>query len=217
MSLWGKRNRSFWWGLITVAPVCRMVSLMVCLVLFLTVSGCGYTLNHRLKSSFTDTRGIFVPMFTNNTDELGAERAFTNALIHELLCHREIVLKSTRGQGLELLGEVASIQYGPSAFTEPGFQGLREFKRIPSEYGVRVNISLRLMDTANGSVLWSNSFSGFRRVNVLDVLNADVSRTYDYQAPSSIGGNTQSIIHSVYSDIAADIMRNVYDSLVEQL
>ena len=44
---------------------------------------------------------------------------------------------------------------------------------------------------------------------------APVNRTYNYEAPSSIGLLTQSLIDSSYSDIARDIMRDVYDEMVE--
>ena len=70
------------------------------LILLLALSGCGYTLNHRLKDSFYDKRGIFVPIFLNRSDEIGAERAFTNALIHELQSRREIVITSREAADL---------------------------------------------------------------------------------------------------------------------
>lgn len=184
------------------------------IVILGVLSGCGYSLNHRLKSSFVDRRGIYVPVFANHTEELGAERAFTNALVRELLSHREVVLGSSQEKGLELRGAVTAVDYGPSAFTEPGYQGLRDFKRIPTEYGVRVTIHLSLVDPQNGASLWSESFTGSRRVNVH---SAEASRTYDYQAPSSIGPQTTSIVQSVFAEIAADLMRSVYDSMVEQL
>ena len=179
------------------------------LVPALLVTGCGYSLSHRLKDSFLDKRGIFVPMFINRSDELGAEKTFTNALIQELQSRREVVINSERESGLVLSGEVTAISYAPTAATAYGFQGLSDFRRIPSEYGVRVNVSLRLADPKTKVTLWANSFSGFRRVNV------DISRTYDYQSPSSIGMNTQSLVTSVFGDIARDIMRDAYDDMVE--
>ncbi|MBI1860708.1 MAG: hypothetical protein HYR96_07315 [Deltaproteobacteria bacterium] len=179
------------------------------LLLALALSGCGYTLNHRLKDSFYDKRGIFVPLFVNRSDELGAERAFTNAIIHELQSRREVTITSREAAGLELAGEITSIGYGPTALTSYGYGGLQGFRRIPNEYGVKVTIMLRLKDPKSGAELWSNTFSGFRRANV------DTTRTFDYQAPSGIGASTQSIINSLYDDIARDIMRDVYDDMVE--
>ena len=177
-------------------------------LIILVVAGCGYTLNHRLKDAFTDKRGIFVPVFKNLTHEFGAERVFTNALIHELANHREVVMAEKRHTGLEMHGELIKITLEPTAHTEYGFRGLHDFQRIPSEYRVRVELNLSLRDSSNGSVVWANSFSGFRRVNV------DISRTFDYEAPSSVGPSTYSLINSVYNDIASDMMRDVYDDMV---
>ena len=184
--------------------------LLVRITMLLALVGCGYTLNHRVKDAFTDKRGIFVPVFKNLTREFGAERVFTNALIHELNNHREVVLAETRNSGLEMHGELVGISLEPTGFTEYGFRGLNDFQRIPNEYGVRVDLNLRLKEVSSGNVVWANNFSGFRRVNV------DVSRTFDYEAPSSVGPSTYSLINSVYNDIASDMMRDVYDDMVAQ-
>lgn len=185
------------------------MSWLIRICLLIGVTGCGYTLTHRLKDTFTDKRGVFVPMFINRTNELGIERDFTNALIRELRSRQEVLMSSRQESGLELQGEVRSVSYSPTAATEYGFQGLRDFRRIPSEYGVRVELFLALSDPKTGQKLWSNSFSSFRRVNV------DTTRTFDYQSPSSIGIHTESIVQSVFSGIARDIMRDVYDDMAE--
>lgn len=177
--------------------------------LALVLPGCGYTLSHRLKDVFRDTRGVFVPVFDNTTEETGAERVFTNALIREIASRGEIKIASREEGALELRGTVASISYGATVLSDLGFKGLQSYRRLPLELGLTVNISLRLTDPANGRVLWSSSFSGFRRVE------APLGRTYDFEAPSSVGLQTQSLAESRYADVARDIMRDVYDEMVE--
>ena len=44
---------------------------------------------------------------------------------------------------------------------------------------------------------------------------APVDRTFNFQAPSAVGPITQSLIDSSYNDIARNIMRDVYDEMLE--
>lgn len=173
------------------------------------LSGCGYSLRQRLKDGFTNPEGIFVPVFTNTTDEIGAERVFTDALIRELQSRGQVRIAHRHDGAYELLGTVASINYYPSALTPTPFGGLRDYRRLPTEIVVNVGINLQLSDPKTKAVLWSGSFSGFRRVTGV------ISRTQDFNAPSSVGLMTQSLIESQYAGIARDIMRDVYDAMME--
>ncbi len=191
----GPKKTPIWWGN---------------LFLLLIVPGCGYTLNHRLTDAFERSKqGIFVPVFTNVTEEVGAERVFTNALIRELQSRGEVTLIG-RDQALAVLeGTVTSITYGPTAYTDQDFRGLQSYRRLPSEYGVTVELALRLIDAKGKNLLWSNSFRSFQR------LAAPVSRTYSYEGASATGLIAQSIIDGSYESIARNIMRDVYDEMVE--
>ncbi len=175
----------------------------------LLLSGCGYSLSHRLKTSFVSPRGLFVPMFDNKTEETGAERIFTNALIRELESHGNLVIAHSGEDALELRGIITGVSYAPSAFSDYGFRGLQSYRRMPVELGLNVSLQLTLVDPRNQRVLWSNSFSGFRRVE------APQNRTYDFEAPSSLGLFTQSLVEARYQDVARDIMRDIYDDMVD--
>jgi hypothetical protein len=178
----------------------------------LLLTSCGYTLNHRLKDNFIsasgESKGIFIPVFDNKTEQTGAEIIFTNALIRELESHSEVVVSNRQAGSLILQGIVTKIDVVPTANSDLGFKGLQFYRRIPSELGIRVNISFTLVDAATNRSLWGKEISGFRRVSGL------VSRTYDYQAPSAVGPITQSIIESTFPDIARLIMRDMYDEMV---
>jgi len=173
------------------------------------LGGCGYTLSHRLKGEFQSSRGLFVPVFDNLTEETGAERIFTNALIRELESHGNLVMDHKGVDGMELKGTVVGISYAPSVLSNFDHKGLQSYRRLPVELGLNVVLSLSLVDTRTNKVLWSNTFSGFRRVE------APVNRTYDFEAPSSLGLTTLSLVESRYQDVARDIMRDVYDAMVE--
>lgn len=186
----------------------RGAALALALVVF-CLSGCGYSLRQRLKDGFTNPEGIYVPVFTNTTDEIGAERVFTDALIRELQSRGQVKITHRHEGAYELLGTVASISYTPSALTPTPFGGLQNYRRLPTEIVVTVGVNLQLNDPKTNAVLWAGSFSGFRRVAGV------ISRTQDFNAPSSVGLMTQSLIESQYAGIARDIMRDVYDAMME--
>lgn len=175
----------------------------------LLLASCGYSTKSRLVDVFKGKEGIYIPVFTNLTDEVGAERVFTNALIRELQSRGEVIVTHRGAGGYEFAGTVVSIGYGASGNTTPGFGGLATYRRIPSEMAVDVAVSMQLLNPKTGRVLWAGSFSGFRRVA------APLDRTYDYEAPSSLGLITQSLIESQYPYIARDIVRDAYDTMLE--
>ncbi len=192
-----KKSRTSWWVSLLALPLAVM-------------PGCGYTLNHRLTTPFEKAKhGLFVPVLGNATEEVGAERIFTNALLRELQSRGEVTLTGRDEASARLEGTVTSISYSPTAFTDQGFHGLQSYRRIPTEYGVTVELSLRLVDEKLKRVTWSSHFRSFQR------LAAPVSRTYSYEGASSIGLLTQSIIEGSYDNIARNIMRDVYDEMVE--
>jgi len=197
-SLPGKRERGV-----------RFLALVGLLALLPALGGCGYSLQHRLKEGFQNPQGVYVPVFTNTTDEVGAEKVFTNALIRELQSRGQVTVTSRKPGAYELQGSIDRINYAPAAFTPTPFKGLQDYRRLPTEIVLDVDISLRLVDPATGKELWTQKFAGFRRVpGILD-------RTYNYEAPSSVGLIQQSLIESQYAGIARDVMRDVYDAMVE--
>ncbi len=192
-----KKSPTSWWAKIVLIPL-------------VGIQACGYTLNHRLTQAFEGVKGgIFVPVFNNSTDELGAEKVFTDALIRELLSRGQVSIVGREEASAVLEGTVTSITYPQTAYTEQGFHGLQAYRRLPSEYGVTVELSLRLVDMKTKNILWSNGFRSFQRVA------APVSRTSSFEGASSVGLITQSIIDGTYENIARNIMRDVYDEMVE--
>jgi hypothetical protein len=175
----------------------------------LMVSGCGYTLNHRLKDQFTNHKGFFIPVFDNTTNEAGAEIVFTNALIYEMKSHGEEVLSEKQSGGILVHGVVESVSYKTEALGAPGFQGLHQHVRIPDQISVTVQVRLRMTDMQTQKEIWSNGYTRNRWTA------APSNRTYDVDAPSSLGLFTQSLIEATYVDVARDMMRDVYDSMVD--
>lgn len=173
------------------------------------LNGCGYTLNHRLQESLRSPHGIFVPVFDNQTQEVGAEAVFTDAFIRELLSHGEKISQNKESGALEVKGTVTQIQRLVEVQSGAGLQGLQAYQRVPDQIGVRAYILIQLIEPKTQKVVWANEFNAYRRVS------APLNRMMDVDAPSSLGLITESLIENSYDLIARDLMRDVYDSMVE--
>lgn len=171
--------------------------------------GCGYSLNHRLQDSFQISKGLFVPVFDNKTQEVGSEIFFTNALIRELVSHGEVVVPEKKEGILELRGTVTQVSRLVEVQSAAGLKGLQAYQRIPDQIGVRAFVHIELFDPKTNTVKWAREFSSYRRVS------APLDRTTDSASPSSLGLITESLIENSYALIARDMMRDVYDSMVE--
>ncbi len=182
-----------------------------CLVLSV---GCGYTLSHRVKKVFEDPKGVFVPIFTNKTEELGAELVFTNALLRELKVHQTLKFVDQKASTpLELRGVIEQISYQPTAFYAPlqGVNKLQSYSMVPDQINLVATVKLNLVNRETQEVLWTHTVSGSR------IVSAYLGRTGDKEGASSFGIYTQSLIDARYSDVARDIMRDIYDSMLESL
>jgi hypothetical protein len=173
------------------------------------ISSCGYTLNHRLQDTFKNPNGFFIPVFDNRTQEVGSEMVFTNALIRELLSHGVTIAPDKTSGTLELRGTVTQVQRMVEVQSAAGLRGLEFYQRVPDQIGVRAFILIELVDPETKKPKWSKEFNAYRRVS------APLNRTSDAEAPSSLGITTESLIENSYSLIARDIMRDVYDAMVE--
>lgn len=192
-------TRNFLWFLSTLA-----------LSVALGLAGCGYSLQGRVKPTFRPAKGIFVTVFTNQTDEQGAEVVFTNALIRELESRGQVVLTQRQPGAYEFQGAVNSINYYPSISTPVGAKGLRPYRRLPSEIVVEASVWVALVNPETKAIAWSGTFGSFRRVPM------PLDRTYNYQAPSSIGLITQGFIQTQYPQIARDVSRDIYDAMLAE-
>ena len=182
---------------------------LLSLLLVGLLSGCGYTLNHRLQDNFRSSHGIFVPVFDNQTQEVGAEAVFTNALVRELLSHGEKIAHEKQGGSLELRGTLTQVQRVVEVQSGAGLKRLQSYQRLPDQIGVRAYVFMELRDPQTQKIVWSKEFNSYRRVS------GPLDRMMDADAPSSLGLITESLIENSYSLIARDMMRDVYDSMVE--
>lgn len=134
---------------------------------------------------------------------------FTNALIRELLSHGEKIASDRQEGALELRGTLTQVQRVVEVQSAAGLGRLETYQRVPDQIGVRAYVLVQLVDPKTQEVKWSREFDSYRRVS------APLDRTMDVDAPSSLGLTTESLIENSYNLIARDMMRDVYDAMVE--
>ena len=184
------------------------------LSVLLGISGCGYTLSHRVKNVFDGPKGLYVPVFSNQTEEMGAETVFTNALLRELTLHETLKLvNSKESSPLELRGTLEKITYQPTALYAPSaaVNKLQPYSNVPDQINLVATVRVDLFDREAKKVIWTQTVNGSR------IVSAYLERTGDKEAASGFGTYTQSLIDGRYSDIARDMMRDLYDSMLETL
>ncbi len=171
---------------------------------------CGYTFNHKLSDRFNHSKGIYVPIFFNGTDQVGAEMPFTNALIRKLLSHGEHIVYSQGESGLILKGKILGISHTTGSKLDlSDSKGVYNYNIVPDQIGISASIQLVLLETATMKTLWTQTYPGF----IWRAAPRD--RLSDKAAPSSFGLITQSIVEASYADIARDFASAAYDGMVE--
>ena len=127
---------------------------LLLVLLLLTASGCGY----RLAGGAIDSgegRTLAVPIFDNLTTDFRIEQRLTAALRRELTQRTRFRVVPAALGDLVLNGQVLSISSIPIILSDRG-RG--------TAYTVAVNLSVRMTDTSDGTVVFENPLWTFREV-----------------------------------------------------
>lgn len=175
-----------------------------------TLSGCAYRLGAAARTIPGGYRQISVPVFKNKTQETGIEVAFSNALIQEFQRSRIARVVDNSLSEVAVVGEIDSIQYLPGSPRKAGeasAQYLPTGTVIASEYRILMRVTVRIVRQADGTELWSGSFSGERTYAAPQVTLAGVNSVNPLY---NLSARRQNI------DIMAnDIMTEAHDRITE--
>jgi len=115
------------------------------IILLATLMGCGYGFTGGVNNLPPDVRSIAIPIFVNNTSELGIETVFTNAVIDEFLHSNLLPMKDESQADAVLLGTIKSV----------GFSSLAYDRRdISIQDRVTLHLDIVLRTRKDGRVLW---------------------------------------------------------------
>ncbi len=178
------------------------------LIFSVLVSGCAYRLGVGTRTIPGGYKQISVPIFKNNTQEAGIEMAFTNALIQEFQRSRIARVVDNSLSEVAVIGQIDNIQYLPGAKRVAGDSSyLPNGTVIASEYRILLNVTVKVVRQADGTELWSGTFSGERTYAAPQVTLAGVNSVNPLY---NLSARRQNI-----DVMANDIMVEAHDRITE--
>lgn len=181
------------------------------LLAFLFVgSGCAYHLGSSERTIPGGYKQISVPIFKNRSQETGVEVSLTNALIQEFQRSRIARVVDNSLSEVAVVGTIDTIQYLPGAKRTSGDSSapfLPLGTVIASEYRILMTVTVELKRQADGTQLWSGTFSGERTYVAPQVTLAGVNSVNPLYNLSARRQNIETM--------ANDLMIEAHDRITE--
>ena len=199
-------------GLIIFAPKANLPLVLSLKIGFLFMGcflvSCAYQMGMGNRSLPGGYRQVAIPVFSNQTQEIGAEVAFTNAMIREFEQSKIADVISEDTAPVKLMGDILSIKYeGRSAAQSNEIKALPEKTVLTTSYQVVVRANLRLVRTSDQAVLWEGM-----------VTNEKVYSAPRIGTPVINSANVlynQSARQQNLDSLASDMMEEAHDRMTE--
>jgi hypothetical protein len=121
----------------------KWMRVSIALMVILSLSGCGYTIVNVKAQLPPDIRKVYIPSFTNMSDEPSLGVIVTSALVREFMKSGALVPVKKEDADAELIGTIESLDY---------------FNRIYDEEDRAVLVTISVKAGAklvkNGAVVW---------------------------------------------------------------
>lgn len=174
------------------------------------LGGCAYQFGNAKRGIPGGYNRVAVPVFKNDTTEVGVETYFTSALIEEIERTRLAAVSGQSEAQVVLEGTVTGVDYvhGPQVTrSSSGFGRLPEGAVLTKEYRVVASVALRLRRKSDDKILWSGVFSGEQRYSAPQVQEAvanTVNPLYNHSAR-----------HQTIRGMARDMMSEAHNRMTE--
>lgn len=182
----------------------------VVLLVLIGTSSCAYRFGAATRSIPGGYNQISIPVFKNLTQETGVEVSFTNSLVQEFQRSRIARIVDNSLSEVAVVGQIDSIQYLPGSPRRSGEASalyLPSGAVISSEYRILLNVTVKLVRQADGTQLWSGTFSGERTYVAPQVTIAGVNSVNPLY---NLSARRQNI-----DFIANDLMIEAHDRITE--
>lgn len=188
----------------------RFFLLVTASVILFFTSGCAYKLSVETDSLPGNVKSIQIPLFKNDSAEVGAETFFTNSLKSEALRSKFVKLKNEEAdvEGV-LQGRITSVDViaDESVIEAKNSTYLPTETVIATQYKVTVRVSLQLKRRGSSATLWSGSFMQARNYSApqitLPVINT-ANSLYN-----------QSAKRQTLDALSKEMMQAAFDRMVE--
>jgi len=140
--------------------VMRLLALADLTLMMLVCGACGYQVRSSVRELPAGIQSLGIPTFTNRSPQYKLEQQLTAAVLKEFSTRTRVPVNSSPSSVDAILrGEIQSISSTPVTFGSDSFG---------SAFLVSVQISVKLVRSRDGSVLWENPSFQFRERYVLN-------------------------------------------------
>lgn len=192
-----------------------MIRLFLLTILPVFIISCSYNLGYRTRRLPGGYRSVAIPVFLNETQEVGVEGYFTNALIREFERSKVARIMDKGFAPVVIEGKINKAYLVDSSQTTGNSSNKnRDLRYLPrntvlnTEYRVVIEIHLKLIKNSDKQVIWEQNF-----VNEKTFTAAQVS------VPGINSVNplyNQSAKHQNIKELAKETMRDAHDRLTER-
>jgi hypothetical protein len=167
------------------------IGVLLGLILLGSLGGCGYALRGSTNNLPPDIKGIYIPVFINETTEAGAEVVFANALIYEFTRSRILpVVPESQAQAV-VIGKIKSALIDSVIYANQT-QALQR--------KITITLEVTCKRTDNQKILWQNlNLSRYEVYNV----------TTD---PTSTDQNKSVAIQKIAQDLSEKIHNGILEN-----
>ena len=163
---------------------------LICVLTLFTFSRCGYHFPGRGEFLTPEIQGIAIPIFINQTTEVGIENYFTAALVEEFNRSKRIRLVREERADATIKGTIKSYRSVPITFDATG---------QVQEYRCTATVGVSLVEKESGDVLWGP---------------LELQDSEEYSADPNILV-TESREGEAVKRIAEDLMEEVHEGIFE--
>lgn len=172
------------------------------------LSGCGYNFGAVKRNIPGAYDRVSVPVFKNNTSEVGLEAYFTKSMIEEVeRGHIASIVPRDEAQ-VVVEGEIKSVQYLQGALLDKKtLSSMPDDTVLSKEYRIVVDTYIQVRRRSDQKVIWNGTFKGERRYPAPQVTKAQensVNALYNHSS------RQQGI-----EVMAKDMMAEAYSNMTE--
>ena len=154
---------------------------------------------------------VAIPIFINQTQEVGIEVYFTNALIQEIMRSGVAKVVDDETSDVKIVGELNNLQYEPSGpiISDPKKKTnyLPQETVLASAYNTVLTVTLKMIRRGDSKELWTGTFRGERSYGAPRVTLSGVNSVNPLYNMSARRINIEAI--------SGDVMAEAYDRLTE--
>ena len=179
-------------------------------VILLLTSSCAYKLSDKVDSLPGNVKSIQIPLFKNDSSEVGVETFFTNALKSEALRAKFMSLKNDEGDAEAVLqGRLIKVDVvaAESVIEAKNTLYLPTETVIATQYNVTVGVELILKKKGSTDILWRGKFAQTRNYSAPQITLPTINTANSLY--------NQSAKRQTLDALSKEMMQAAFDRMVE--